>query len=236
MKRKTIVDLPRLFDDPSGGKSYRIRFGDPTEEVMVGVQGNPVSTVSWVSGVWRLTWSPGRLDVHFDGRGYRDVAERSLALADAWQRIVGPLEAASQALGAEGVITHRLALVAGGEASADQHRGNAVRWAAQRCLSDALCTEADNGALKDVATRIDFGGSFPLVEGDVQVHRLEAVNSVMEFKESKPAYLFSAQWDISTSPIRGAKPIDTGSFAPFFRQGSEWIASRSSDLLEGEGF
>ena len=225
--RETIAGLRKHFEASSA--SLRIRFGDAVVEdglIAVGGQALQVPTVTWTSGVWRMVWSPLRMDVYADAHTYADVAEKPLALDAALARVLPGLVGAADELQAAGFVVHRLLLAVTGEsmlAAGDRTVRAAV---ARRFLSEDVREATESGEALDVGARIDWGTQVDLGDGLVPVHRVENVGTELTYNGTDPSVVLRAMWDVNTSPGRGTSALPTSSFAPFFTMAERWISER----------
>lgn len=227
VSREAIVGLRKHFETAPSGSTLRVRFGDATVEDSVlaaGGQTVQVPTVTWSSGVWRMVWSPLRLDVYADARMYADVAEKQLSLDAAIARIVPGLRDAARELNDLGFVAHRLVLVVSGERAVDR---DAVIAVAKRFLAPHVHEAAQKGEAWDVGARVDWGTRISLGDdGEVPVHRLETIGTELSYTGTETNLVLRAHWDVNTSPQRGASPLRVESFPLFFAEAARWISER----------
>ncbi len=235
--REAIVGLRKHFDPAPSSSPLRVRFGDATvEDSIVATAGQTVQvpTVTWSSGVWRMVWSPLRLDVYADARTYADVAEKPLALDAALARILPGLQGAAGQLRDLGFVVHRLVLVVSGERALEAGDPKSVAVVAEQFLASSVRDAAAKGDAWDVGARVDWGTHVDLGEdGLVPVHRIETVGTELSYTGAEPNLVLRAQWDVNTSPQRGTSALRPESFRTFFTAAARWISDRRS-RVEGK--
>lgn len=225
--RAVVLGFADLFAAPVEGSSINIRFDEPTEEEALtrnGIQFVQVPTVTWHgSGVWRLVWSPIRLDVYVNARAFEDVAGRRLTLEDAARRVLPGVIAASEHL--PGVSAQRTLVVVTGEASRFDADVPPAVGVARRYLSQEKIAAAETGELPDVSVRADWETRWTLgAARDVSIHRIEHLGTATIFAGQERRVTVRAQWDANTSPL--GPVLSRDAFEPFAEQAVAWIGSR----------
>jgi hypothetical protein len=230
--REAIGSLSKHFDDPKG--QPRIKFGDPTLEDSVithGTQVIQVPSVTWTSGLWRMVWSPLRLDVYADARAYADVAERALDLRAVVRRLSSGFRGAAAELNGFGFVVNRLVVVVTGEQTLTPNDPASMRLVTDRLLASHIRDAAGRGEVADAGARVDWRTRFSLPEeGAVPVHRIETIGTELTFTGTSENLILRAQWDVNTSPIRGTAPLRPESFEAFYDAAAAWIIERRSAL------
>lgn len=226
IEKDGILALPRFFEP-------KTRFGDVRiEETILPHHGQmlQVPTISWGAGVWRMVWSPLRLDVYADAVQYLSVADRPLSLDAARQRLAPGLTRAAEHIATLGFTVHRLVAVVTAEAAEDVSKTAALERIADRYYGDTIRRAVRERQVIDLGTRIDHGGSFELPGGTTPVHRIENVGTTINFSGASPVLTTHVVLDVNTSPVRGVTAVPLEAFDPFFGAACTWMSERLAGL------
>jgi hypothetical protein len=235
--RDVIVGLAKAFEPAAGGEHFRIRFGDATLQdgfAQHGTQVIQVPTAAWGSGVWRMAWSPLRLDIHVDALQYADVASRPLPLDSVIRRVTPGLISAARALSAAGLVANRLVAIQTVERMVPEGEVQAtLGLVARQYFGPDVASAIEARAISDLGARVDWGGTEITAGESTPLHRIESVGTQLAFSGTSPQLTLRCQWDVNTSPARGPGPLSEDSFEAFFLAASRWITSRVSYLQGG---
>lgn len=228
LSEEVLRALPGFFEP-------KTKLGEPAGGELILQEGAGVRrlpTVMWgTGGVFRVALSPVRLDVFVDAAQYESVAERSLSLEGARDRMVPGLIRAAASLVASGFAIQRLAMILNGETSADATRTDALASIADYCFADKVRAAVRDGEVIDLGARIDHGGAVDLGAGTpVSLHRIENLGTSLNYIGTQLNLTTRVTLDVNTSPSRGTETIPVESFEAFYKTACDWIESRLKEL------
>jgi hypothetical protein len=229
-----ITRLPDVVSRPvAGTKSFGLKLAQvqPEQSMVIVSTGATANGLTWrsASGFWRLTWSPTRIDVQFDARGYAEALEEPdvVTLTNIRGRLMPNLVELPNVVGQ----VNRLALVVTAKSiySAGQKQPSPI-VAATFFNADLIAT-AQRGELLDAIGRANHAAMWPLGSyGEVRVNRNETGTASWAIQNGVEQRSLSWQFDLNTHPQ--GKSFASDSITTFFESADMWITQRLKALQE----
>ena len=227
--------LPRLPKIASAefdaGPKLRMRLSDQkTEEALIGVgsQSVNVPVVTWTGGIWRLSFSPLRVDLVADALAYFDVATKELVLDTVRKRVADNLATMANELDAE---VSRFALIVNVEASRETMENPAV-VVADTYFNDDIRAAVANEQTIEVTGRTNAAVSWELEKaGSIKVNRIEQLSSHEVYEAGAVSNRFRVLLDVNTSPWVSAR-LPPSALPRFYESACKWVDERLSAVKE----
>jgi hypothetical protein len=233
---ETVEKLAGLLSRSTSeaGSTLRIKLGQPEiGQAMVLQAGGNASqqpVVSWRagSGVWRVTWTPARLDVHFDARGYGEVTDQKIDLHQIRVRLTPNLAEVSTVLGQ---AVNRLAVIVTGQATTTEGSTRPSRFIAATFFREELEQQERRGELFDAIGRTNRVTNWELEPAlKVRVNRNETGTANSVIRNGTEETNLTWQWDVNTSALETSKSFSPQAISAFFQQAESWIDERAKAL------
>lgn len=219
------------------GSRLRINIpGSQMQDSLVQIGENlvPVPSINWPgTGAWRMTWSPIRFDVFMSVLTYEEISGTPVALSESLERVLPSLINAMETLATMQCVASRALLVVTAEKDLEEdRRWGAMRRLAPRYLSESLVTASEQKKIGDWSMRADWDEPELLPGGETPVFRNETIGTKVAFSGTSRQTTFFGQWDVNTSPARGAEGISSEDLAAFYRAAERWISPRVDSVRE----
>lgn len=233
--RELVSALPHLFAPEPEGSRLRIRFRDPVyQEGMVQTEAGfaRVPMLAWANGVWQLSYSNERIDLHANPLSLEELTGERPSLADMMNRIRGALVEASKLCATHGLRIGRMALNSTGETepvAGEAAKAYLCRVAALH-RGEGLIKEIEDGTIIDLGLRTDFGGTADLRGETVRLHRIENISTQLSYEGDGHRTSFRVQWDFNTAPVRWETGFEPEAVGPFLEAAVAWIVARQERL------
>ena len=233
-----LAELPALLSRPVQGIEDGLAFklGRPQIEQAFIVQGSgsiaPGQTQTWrgPAGIWRVVWTPSRLDVHFDARGYAEVMEDPVTpLIDVRRRLLPNLARVP----AETVLrVNRLALIVTAQASCGVGQPRPAHLVAATFFHPDILAAADRGEVLDPVARVNQVTTMPLQQAtDIRVNRNETGTANWTMQNGVEETSLSWQLDVNTSPVHALTAnFERAAILAFFESAETWLTDRVDRL------
>ena len=230
-----IVAKP--IDDVS---NLGLKFGKRRDEQVFAMGGDgslvPQPKVTWSMNTnpWQLDWTPQRIDVFFDARGYADTieAEEVEPFSSIRDRVLPNLVNAAERLG---VPIARVAAVITGEASCSSKKTPA-QVVADIFFNENFQSKAQEEELQDVQARVNRVTKWQLdgveyEEAKIPVNRIEIGEAKCLFGPDDIDRSLRWQLDVNTSPQAITSAVFSGKgINTFFEKAVDWVVERLANL------
>jgi hypothetical protein len=230
-----IARLPDVVSRPVDGMqslSLKLAQVQPEQNVVVLPTGATTSGLTWrsASGFWRLAWSPARIDVHFDARGYAEALESGdvVPLSDARRRLTPNLVELPNVVGR----VSRLALVVTGKATCPAGKMPPSQIVAETFFNAELVAAARRGELVDAVGRANLAAAWNLGSAEVRVNRNETGTANWAIQNGIEQTNLTWQFDVNTHPQGEIEGFARDSIVSFFERADKWIMQRMKALKE----
>jgi hypothetical protein len=210
----------------------RLRPG-PTTQIAL-LQGGIAMTGqgrSWTaaSGIWRVNWSPERIDAAFNARGYAEVrdSDEAVPVTMARKRVVGNLLAACEA--ARQRVT-RLVLIVNAESSCPDR--NVQEVVASLFFDSEIQKAAKEGRAVDMMARTNIQDQWMLAgraggAREVKVNRLQTLAAVGLFRGKETDTYLSVQLEANTAlELNLADSVHSSGLGKFFELADTWVTEK----------
>ena len=239
-----LKNLPAIVgkQQPSG-KALGLKLGRQEREEGVllsqraGAVPRPVITWKAGSGIWKLTWTPERLDLYFDAIGFQDVVTEKITLTQIKERVAQNL---AEIVKWSSRRVNRLALIVTAKATPeDGEYPNKV--VAKSFFNQEVIEKVDGGKILDLSGRLNYsdvwdlavspGGSSP-----IRINKIETGASNWNYEGKEEQNSVAWQLDVNTSPVH-AEEIGFGTEAvpAFLDLAERWISERLHRVGELSG-
>jgi hypothetical protein len=240
-------DLPKTISQQQpDSKSFGLKLGS-REDTTVVQRGTPLPQpmVTWKagSGIWKLVWTPQRLDLYFDALGYQEIAGPIVTIAEAKERVRQNL-ADVVAASTRGIT--RLALIVSAESSC--HQGpQPSQLVAGRFFNTEIQTGVVDKNILDLTSRVNFadswelrivpkedtsveilsGGGHPGKMIAVRINKIETATSNWKYEDGKEFTTLAWQIDVNTS-VSGSedRSFHPGAISEFLNRAEKWVSDR----------
>jgi hypothetical protein len=234
-----LRELPHAFAEPKTSRMWGISAFETASEQSAltfqadGVTANlaPVNATTWTAagGVWRLIWTPLRLDIIVDVHALAAVRDEAPSLIEIAHLLAPRFEAASSVLS---VAPNRLAVIVAAESSCAGSR-NAARLIADLYFNDTLKSAAGRGELLDLVARVNTRTPMPMPHEDgtidVQVNRVET--AVAKWNVPTRTLSLAVQWDVNSAPEEAfSLRLVPARLMDFFVPAAEWIELKRTEV------
>jgi hypothetical protein len=199
------------------------------ESFSFGQSGAAVRQLSWTaaSDVWRINWSPERLDATFNARGYAEVREADVAsLQLVRRRLADNLLAACEITGQQ--VT-RLAVVVTGETSCPDR--NIQDVIAGLFFNEEIKKAAAQGTATDLIARTNLQDRWTL-DGrvgkcELTVNRIQTLTAVALPRGKAVETYLTVQIDAnSAASFRLGDAVDRAGLLTFMERAEGWVSQR----------
>ena len=231
MSAEAIARLPDVVSRPVDAPrnlGLKVIKGQPEQSLVVVGTGASAVGLTWRSGFWRLTWSPARIDVHFDARGHAEALESDVvSLTEARKRLTPNLVELPNVVGQ----INRLALTVTGRATCSG-RSQPSQIVAATFFNTELVAAAQRDKLFDASGRANHATAWDLGSaGEVRVNLIEAGTANWVLQNGVEQSSLTWQFDLNTHP-QGEPNFASDSIAGFFERADMWIMQRLKAVQE----
>ena len=234
-----ITEIGEIMEDsdiPPESPKIRLKLGKPVKNKRITIthEGsvNSAPVVVWDQGVWKMVWTPLRLDIFMNALSYYDITGTFLDPSKVGSRVVCPLADVVNKLK---LRVSRLAMIVSGLSS--KHRINDPTLFVTKKFDSG---EIKAGNVQDISVRWNDLGSLEVKQHksdhtrEIEVNRIETYSSEWRYEGKKVVGEFMWQTDVNSSPVSGSSILFDGKFfSEFFGFAFVWTKSRW-DLLHGQ--
>jgi hypothetical protein len=218
-----------------------VRRENAATVVLAGRQGASMPYFEWSagSGIWKLTWTPIRLDLVFDALGYADIiagySDSPLeppTLRNVVDRVSLNL---AESLKTSSRPVNRMALIVTGVAS-EEFAPKPSDTVAAKFFSAETQRLIASGEIFDVNARMNTIAHIELPLSNksmtsIRINQLETGASNWLLEDGKESVTLNWQLDVNTSPVEMEKgEYDKDAVSAFFEFAEKWISDRLLDL------
>jgi hypothetical protein len=201
------------------------------EQVFSTASVGPMLALTWRagSGVWRLTWTPARLDLVFDARGYSEIVEQDVpTIEQTVHRVARNLGAIRGELG---FSINRVALVVTGTAasSADLRPTEIV---ARSFFNAEIQASCEAGQVLDISGRVNNTVLWkPTADSSIALNCIDSGAANWGLRDGRDDTSLSCYLDINTSP-KDAIDLSAEEIVAFFAYATNWATGRLNRLVK----
>jgi hypothetical protein len=220
--QEKAVQLPTVLGNAGVRKEIGMSLKSPAVATAPAAGSAPL--VQWAAGVWRVVWTPQRIDLVFDALGYSEL-KGPISIEAVAQSLAGDLGRVPEHLGQH---ASRAALVVTGQRTAADPV--ATLKVAERLGSDEFLTAARGTGLPDLLVRANKLARWQLGPSLIDVNRIETSNAVSGPQVASPTHnLLTWQADFNTDSLH-TEDLGADALTTFFTKAAAEIGQAAKDL------
>jgi hypothetical protein len=241
-----LKELPSIMSQQvPNTKSLGLKFSQERQPGMAQAAGVAGTMPSFIwgggTGIWKMTWTPIRLDLTFDAGAFAEIEASVKGESPTVPDLDLVIDRVAPNLGdalEKSTGINRLALIFTGKSSASDG-ASPTKIVAKRFFNTATIESANTGQVRDLTGRVNWSADWKITtktgaQESTPVNRIEQATVSWNYDDESEYVSLTWQFDVNTSPA-AKRSYGRAGVRDFQKDAAKWIADRLSTLENANG-